>query len=70
MTPLFERNSLFSQAHIETIDIDFPSLSEVAVDDQVPFSPNPLALCFPTMYSTIPFGIATCALSLGDWSPR
>ena len=44
MTPLFERNQISSLEDIETIDIDFSSLGEAAVDDQVPLSPNPLAL--------------------------
>ena len=44
MTPLFWRNSKSSQEDIETIDIDLPSLSGAAANDQVPLSLNPLAL--------------------------
>ena len=44
MTPLFWRNSVFSQEDIGTIDIDFSSLREAAVNNQVPLSLNPLAL--------------------------
>ena len=70
MTPLFERNQNSSLEDIETIDIDLPSLSEVAVDAQVAFSLIPLPLSCPTMYGTIPFGIAACTVFLGDCSPR
>ena len=64
MTPLVERNQESSLEDIETIDIDLPSLSEVAVDAQVAFSLIPLPLSCPTMYGTIK-AVMTAVMTVG-----
>jgi hypothetical protein len=54
MTPLFWRNSVFSQEDIRTIDIDFSSLREAAVNNQVPLSLNPLPSSFQPCMARYP----------------